>query len=380
MTLDFATTVLRVQGNATLAIGEASIGGRLVFEQTTRTNGTKVMKIGIFGLKLVLGNEADGGFKLEGGDGMIFVTNLGMAAEFSVPVNIAFGGDAFVFSGTLSLGINNTNAAVNEIFDVGDGTTKTLTLPKGPYIRLAGSQITVTILGHSVKGDFVFDSTTKANGQKVTRVAALNVSADFGDPTYGSVSLRNGKAGFVFLPVSIGGGGVAGTISGDFTANGGPLQIQGQAVLEINTTSVLVDETVKFDTGNVRINLTAKLFRVGVRNLSIKVGDFFELTGDFVFDDSTPGEIAYGAKNVTIFMGSDGVGIQITGATVGVIRKLNGAGDLDDTYAVYAFGKAELVGFPGVTVVGTLRVRINQTGVAYAKRSTCRARPPRRSS
>ena len=70
----------------------------------------------------------------------------------------------------------------------------------------------------------------------------------------------------------------------------------------------------------------------------------------------------------------------VTGATVGVVKMLNGTGDLDDRYAIYAFGKAEFVGLPGVTVSGTLRVRINQTGGAVNRIITLPGHAGRRRS
>ena len=183
-TLDFATALLRVRGSVKFIVNDAELSGSMLFEQTTRANGTKVIKIGITQLRLTLGE----GFEIGPATGLIFITNLGMAAQFEVPVSFAIGGDSLAFSGTLELGINNTNVAVDETFDV-DGTPRRLQLDKGPYLRLAGKQVTITMLGNSVKGDFVFESITRANGTKVTRIAALNVSACLRRP-----ELRRGHA------------------------------------------------------------------------------------------------------------------------------------------------------------------------------------------
>ena len=99
--------------------------------------------------------------------------------------------------------------------------------------------------------------------------------------------------------------------------------------------------------------------------------DIFELTGDFFFEDR-PGIKVYGARNATLFLGqrnsddltdfTNAVGVRITDASVAVVRFLNGPADTDDTYAVTAFGRAELLGIPGLAVTGTLRVRINHSG------------------
>jgi hypothetical protein len=147
-TLDFAGALLRVTAHVALGISDGSLSGDISFEQTTRTNGTKVIKIAVTALTLEFG-APDNGFKITGASGLIFVTNLGMAAEFSVPVSFAFGGNALAFTGTLSLGINNTNVAVDETFDIGGGQTQRLQLQKGPYLRLAGTQINITMLGNT---------------------------------------------------------------------------------------------------------------------------------------------------------------------------------------------------------------------------------------
>ena len=54
----------------------------------------------------------------------------------------------------------------------------------------------------------------------------------------------------------------------------------------------------------------------------------------------------------------DAVGVFVTGGTVGVVKYANG------TYAVFAFGRASFLGLDGLTIKGTIAVRINTAGTA----------------
>ncbi len=75
----------------------------------------------------------------------------------------------------------------------------------------------------------------------------------------------------------------------------------------------------------------------------------------------------YGGKNVTLFIGqgtasNPGIGVEVNAAEIGVIKYANNTNPADVTYALYAFGRASLVGIPGLTVSGSLQVLMNKTG------------------
>ena len=109
-----------------------------------------------------------------------------MAAEFTVPVEFGDPDEGFYFDGDLVVGINNTDQPVNEVFIVDqdrldnddDGTideageSVTLNLQKGPYLKLAGNDITVKIDDFEVSGDFQFETITQGT-TKITRVGML---------------------------------------------------------------------------------------------------------------------------------------------------------------------------------------------------------------
>ena len=388
---------LGVHATVSLTVSEVSLAATMDFEQTTRPNGTKVIKIALTGVDFVLGDPLDPTFEIDNASALIFVTNLGMAAEFTVPVELGEATGDFYFQGNLSVGINNTNQAVNETFLVDAdgvdnngvngideaGESVSLVLDAGPYLRLRGSNITVSILDNEVTGSFQFEQITRGT-QKITRIAMTNVSVSFTDSTFGGVTLTNGKGAFIFYPPTVQGGGVAGTLEGDFALTlGGAIQISGKPVLEINTSTGQATETITLETGQIAFDIAAKTFSLSVRSLDVRIGDFFTLTGDFTVQNLTGGPGArtvYGARNVTLFLGEgpylladgtvnpDAVGVVIKNATVGVVKFTNGTPETaDDTFAISGWGAAELIGLPGLTVSGTLRIRVNKTGRAISE-------------
>ena len=108
---------------------------------------------------------------------------------------------------------------------------------------------------------------------------------------------------------------------------------------------------------------------MGVSNASINIDNIVTLTGNFQVT-SEPGMDLIGASNVTLFLGEgpltiDGapnpnaIGIEVTNAEIGVV-KMTSTG----TYAVFAYGQAQLVGLSPLGVSGSIAVWINQTGQA----------------
>ena len=165
------------------------------------------------------------------------------------------------------------------------------------------------------------------------------------------------------------------------TATGAAFQSQATVILQINTTELdPAAATIVMENGQISFSIPRKTFAITIRDLDVRIGDFFTLKGDFTtrtVTDALGERVIYGAANVTIFLGEgpylladntvnpDAVGVVVKGAKVGVVKFTQGTADTaDDRFAIYAYGTAELVGFPGLTVTGTLRVRMNNTGKA----------------
>ena len=410
--LDATGRVLQVSGRVTLGVAGVVLGTNIVFEQLTRPDDTKVVRIAIGdldldigGLRIVTGNPTLPG--IQEANGVILLGGAGMAAKFTLRhISFALGDSSNGVSlnnADLELTLNTGPVAVNETFtgrglnvegidDDGDGAIDepgeglTLAVPAGPYLRLAANNVdvTVTVLGISValRGSFVFEQAT-LGGVRYTRIGAANVSInDFsakkedGD-TIAGATLTNGSGALLIKAASTPGGtdgGVAGGLRGDFALSAGVFDASATVVLKFNTMNVAIDQTVVVAGQSIRVQALPRSFVLAVSNVNVSFGDFLTLSGDFAVDDSQPGKLIYGARNVEIFIGSgpyrfeDGtinaaaVGIVVTGATVGAVKFLNGPDSGDDRSAIYAFGTLQLVGLEGIAVSASVRVLINETG------------------
>ena len=78
-------------------------------------------------------------------------------------------------SGTLTLQINDTAEVVNELFRIGEDRVL-LSLPEGPFVRVAGQGIMIDVLGQTLTGDVAFQT----NGSEVQLIIE-NVGLDLGD-------------------------------------------------------------------------------------------------------------------------------------------------------------------------------------------------------
>ena len=378
--------VLEASGTITVAFDGFSIVTTIAFSQALRSNGQKVTKISLTETSFSVG-IGDPAFTISGANGFILLTPDGMAAQIDVAETTVNIGSDFTFSTAFSVKINNTNKLVNEEFIVPGTGPFVLELPAGPYLRIEATDVDLTLKGFAFHADAIaIERIVKVPGTppvQLTRFIATGVSAstftatDLEGASTG-FSITNGRMAFVIYPgTPAAGGGVAGIVSGTITLDtGGALDIEGAATLQVNRTNVQRKESIPAGDGTASFDLTPNTFKIAVRQLSIRVLDIFELTGDFFFEDR-PGRKVYGARNATLFLGqrnsddltdfTGAVGVRITDASVAVVRFLNDVNrEDDDTYAVTAFGRAELLGIPGLVVTGSLRVRINTTGQVVA--------------
>ena len=108
-------------------------------------------------------------------------------------------------------------------------------LPAGPYLRVEGTGIVITLAGQRITGDLVLEK-ARSNGADVVRVGLRNVSAAFGDGTTDLVTLSEGVGLLVITGVSPGkAGGLAGTLSGRVRMNVPGVTLDATLTLAINT-------------------------------------------------------------------------------------------------------------------------------------------------
>ncbi len=155
----------------------------------------------------------------------------------------------------------------------------------------------------------------------------------------------------------------------------------GDILLRINTTGKIIDETISVGAQNINIKFNAtEKNHVGfsILNASIEFPPFFKLSGDFTVQSGS-NETRYGARNVEIFVGfvpgggdlrdengdikDNAIGLLVTEAVVGIVKLGTGTSTKDDdTFAIFAHGTAALIGLTGLSISGTITVRINNTG------------------
>jgi len=90
----------------------------------------------------------------------------------------------------------------------------TISLPKGPFLRVAGEDITLTVLGQTLTGNFAFEQMTTEAGQKVIRVGVSKVGLEITTDDQPILVLSNGVGSLLITP-----GGIAGELKIDAALN-----------------------------------------------------------------------------------------------------------------------------------------------------------------
>ena len=245
---------VRVSGTGVhLNVLDQVLTGSFTVEQVTTTAGAKVVRVGISGASLVL---LSGKVSVTDVSGLVVLSPAGVAASLAASLSVSLTGVAV--SGTVTLDVNTTAAAVSSSLVVG-GTTVALALPAGPYLKVTGTGVTLTVAGQALRGDISVEKATSLGADKLLgtaddsaqlRIAAANVSAAFGDGTRDLLTLSNGSA--VLLVTA---NGMAGQVSGTVALVGVPgVSLAGTLGVRIHDAGTgAVDET--FVVGGVTTQL-----------------------------------------------------------------------------------------------------------------------------
>ena len=185
---------------------------------------TKVIKIAASGVGATLGSST-AGVTISAGTALLVITPAGLAGTVSAHADIHLGGGVSA-SGTVSVSINNTAAAVNEKFVVG-GANQTLVLPLGPYLKVSVTGLSLNIQGQTLTGDLTFTKTAT-----LTTVDFANVSLRLGTPTHDFVIVSNGSGHF-----DIGATGIKGDLTATIAVDIPNITVGGTFKLSIDTTT-----------------------------------------------------------------------------------------------------------------------------------------------
>ncbi|MEN0072261.1 MAG: hypothetical protein AAGC63_14885, partial [Propionicimonas sp.] len=379
---------------ATLALFGQSVTAVIRFEQSTTPSGAKVVKVGFTNLNLFLGDDNgtpavtgdDVGLRLTGGYGVILITPSGYAGEFVGTVALA-GLPVTVDVTRLSVQVNTLAVAVTEtvtfVDAAGAGTTRTMVLPKGQFLRIAGTGVVIGFAGTplTLTGSVAFERAGTGTNQ-VTRIGISNATlnpngqAIEGSAPSGSLVALSGAlflfgAGAVTNPGGPGTaddirtttGGVAGLLTGRVQAGGGSATLGASLGFALNTTGAAVKQSIVVGSETLSVDLAAnQRFAFVARDVEFSLGDFIEvragqivLSGDVftgtgleLFIGKGPSRLADGSAN------PDAIGVLIRNASVAIVRDPGGTG-----YALRARGEFAFIGLDGLQVSATVDFLVN---------------------
>ena len=133
--------------NVDMDIMGQTLHGNFAFDKVTDENNAGALRIAMTDVSVYLGDGANG-VSVTGAVGSFLFTSAGLAGELTGTVNATIPGVSF--GGSFTIAVNTTNAPVNEMFTVGDEAI-TLELPTGPYVRVAGTGVTLDIMGQTLR-------------------------------------------------------------------------------------------------------------------------------------------------------------------------------------------------------------------------------------
>ncbi|HEY9248054.1 MAG TPA: hypothetical protein VIO38_02935, partial [Rariglobus sp.] len=344
--------------------GLVRVSGDFSFSKGFTADNDPVIKVAVRNLSTSIGDGTTTFVAVTNGSGAILVSSVAgvssTAAKITATVSLSGIPGIAMAPSTFTLEFNTGAAAVNESFVLGADTIA-LNLAAGSFVRVIADPFSLTVMGVAMSGRISFEQSRNTGGDKVTILTADNISiAAFGGAGSGGspVSITD-ASGFFVLSAS----GVAGKLSFIAAVDFGGFGAGANMVLEFNNTGAAVSATGPFgalalDAGNYT--------RILLLNLTITFPGI-TVEGDFRFEtvviDGVSQTVIVG-NNVHIFVGTGEdatrVGFELTAGSAVFIRT-NGQ------VAGFVKGTVALLGVPGVTVSGTMTLRLNNTGSAVSR-------------
>ena len=182
-----------IAGSLTLAALGQTLSGSFGFDQKVDSSGNKETTVTFQGVSLDLGG---GLVHVSDGQGLFVLNSAGLAGTASASITSTVAS----FGGTFSIAINTSAAPLNVTIG-----TRTINVPGGPYVRVAGSGVTLALPGPSgsspatLAGDFALESIT-INNANLVKIAATNVTVALGDGS--GTDFADVTGGEAFLVVS----------------------------------------------------------------------------------------------------------------------------------------------------------------------------------
>ncbi|MBL9136319.1 MAG: hypothetical protein JNK85_10640, partial [Verrucomicrobiales bacterium] len=354
--------------DAELSVLGQTLSGNFSFDQVSTGSGPtapKTLRIAATDVSLSLGDGANG-VRITNGSGALISTGAGIAGSIQATVGLQIPG--VDFAGVFSVALNTTGIEISQIFTVGTSTIA-LSLPAGPYLRVEGVGVRLSIAGQTLTGDFAFEQVTPAGAATpVTTITARNVSFSIQAGGADVVTLTRGRGAFVVRDT-----GLAGEIGGSVALNlPAAVEFRGDFTLRINNTNVEVDEQFAIGGETFDLELPAGPY-VQVTGLGVALKVLGQsLTGDFAFEqitsygaDRLPGGTGINAdtavtriaaSNVSLNLGD---GLLVISQASGALFITPGAQTTDPKGLAGAFDGQVALDVPGVELSGKLTIEFN---------------------
>ena len=283
-TRDLAANAMRFAAETVnLSLLGQTVSGNFYFSKPGTGAGDQLVVVAATELGVQLGGGTPI-LTVSNGQGAFVIGSDGFAGQASATISLN-AGTGVALGGTYSLIINTMASAVDETLDFGGAATE-LSLPAGPYVRVAGIGASLSLAGQQLTGDFSFEQRTSGgldgnlatagDNTKVVTVAFSNASLNLG----GGLASVSGASGLFILQAN----GLAGQASAALSLNAGSgASVSGSFKLLINRTGAAVQQTVSVGGAAMTISAPAgNYLKVTGTNINLAVAGQ-TLKGNFEF-------------------------------------------------------------------------------------------------
>ncbi|HRA76947.1 MAG TPA: hypothetical protein PLE12_12010, partial [Propionicimonas sp.] len=301
------------------------LAGDLVLEQATLSDGTSVVRLAVSHGSLDLGGGVVEATDVEG---RLELGSAGLTGRLDAALSVGSG--PFSVSGGVSLAVNTTGTAA-------------LGLPAGPYLRVEGSGVVLTVAGQQFSGNLVLEQRTGTAGTALVRLALTGVEVTLAG---GLARLSHGSALFVLA-----GGTIAGQVGGTVTLAVPGLSLSGTLGLQLNTGHSAVAESFTLAGTTTALSIAADVpLRLSGTGLTLQVAGAVDLRADVVAT-WTSGGFTLDLSNGSLALGA-GPLVQATGIAGQLTATAQGS---HGSLTVATLGVAT----GGLSIVGTVTAVFN---------------------
>jgi len=356
----------------TLTILDSVVSGNFSYEQKTTSDGDEVVSVAATNASVQLKQGATTLMTIANVSGYFIFSDDGMAGAAAGTVTVAPAAlDVVSLTGTFSLAINTNDEAVNESYTLG-GSTVTIAVDAGSYLKIAGDNVTLVInpganlANLTITGDFGFEQKSTGGVLNYIKIGATDVDVNL---TITGITLQalDGEGAFVLKTSGFAGEATLGTVN--LLGAGTFMSIAAtDAKFRINTTGGDVNETVSVSsTEEVTLDFTGSYYHQYVAvsgSVAVTLLNFADFSGNLsfeMFDNAGTDTIRIAAEDVTLAFNISGTPLLTFFNGSGAFVLKPGAAAADRGIAGVAALQFE-TGF--VNVAGAIELELNTTSAA----------------